>query len=103
MNTANIEQTILRNLLTNEGYTRKVIPFIQKEYFEGVYQKLFEQVLSYTAKYNKLPTSEALQIEIYDKSNFTDEQYRHVVEIMPRLFDEEPVDETWLYNRTEKW
>tara|TARA_B100001094_G_C18174666_1_gene797210 strand:+ start:252 stop:1622 length:1371 start_codon:yes stop_codon:yes gene_type:complete len=103
MNTANIEQTILRNLLTNEGYTRKVIPFIQKEYFEGVYQKLFEQVLSYTAKYNKLPTSEALQIEIDDKSNFTDEQYRHVVEIMPRLFDEEPVDETWLYNRTEKW
>ena len=103
MNTANIEQTILRNLLTNEGYTRKVIPFIQKEYFEGMYQKLFEQVLSYTAKYNKLPTSEALQIEIDDKSNFTDEQYRHVVEIMPRLFDEEPVDETWLYNRTEKW
>ncbi len=103
MNTPNIEQTILRNLLTNEGYTRKVIPFIQKEYFEGVYQKLFEQVLSYTAKYNKLPTSEALQIEIDDKSNFTDEQYRHVVEIMPRLFDEEPVDETWLYNRTEKW
>ena len=103
MNTANIEQTILRNLLTNEGYTRKVIPFIEKEYFEGVYQKLFEQVVSYTAKYNKLPTSEALQIEIDDKSNFTDEQYRHVIEIMPRLFDQEPVDETWLYNRTEKW
>ena len=100
---ANIEQTVLRNLLTNESYTRKVIPFIQPEYFEGVYQKLFKQVIDYTTKYNTLPTSEALMVEIDQTSKFTDEQYRHVVEIMPELFKPEPVDETWLYNRTEKW
>lgn len=100
---ANIEQTVLRNLLTNESYTRKVIPFIQPEYFEGVYQKLFKQVIDYTTKYNTLPTSEALMVEIDETSKFTDEQYRHVVEIMPDLFKAEPVDETWLYNRTEKW
>ena len=47
---ANVEQTILRNILVNEPYTRKVLPFIKAEYFEGVYQKLFKEVSKYVAK-----------------------------------------------------
>lgn len=100
---SNIEQTVLRNLLTNEAYTRKVIPFIEPEYFEGIYQKLFKQVTTYVVKYNALPSAETLMVEIDETSDFTDEQYRHVVEVMPELFKDEPVDEEWLYNRTEKW
>ena len=100
---ANIEQTIIRNLLTNMDYVRKVVPFIKPEYFEGVYQKLFDEVLKFSGRYNKLPTPEAFKIELDNAEGFTDEQYRHAVEILPELFKEEPVDETWLLTNTEKW
>ena len=53
----NIEQTILRNLLTEEKYMRKVLPFIKPDYFQGVYRTLFKEAGKYVAKYNKLPTS----------------------------------------------
>lgn len=88
---ANIEQTIIRNLLTNMDYVRKVVPFIKPEYFEGVYQKLFYEVLKFSGRYNKLPTPEAFKIELDNAEGFTDEQYRHAVEILPELFKAEPV------------
>ena len=100
---ANIEQTIIRNLLTDEEYMRKVMPFIDPAYFEGVYSSLFKQVCAFAAKYNKLPTAEAFKIELDDAEGFTDEQHRHAVEILPELFKTEPVDETWLLTTTEKW
>ena len=42
MNTR-IEQTILRKLLTDDDYMRKVLPFIKAEYFEGPYKTLFKE------------------------------------------------------------
>ena len=59
----NLEQTILRNLLTDEKYMRKVLPFIKPDYFQGVYKTLFKEAGKYVAKYNKLPTTETLTIE----------------------------------------
>lgn len=100
---ANIEQTVLRNLLTNEEYMRRVLPFIKPEYFEGVYQQLFRQVAKFVAKYNKLPTAETFKIELDDNNSLSDEHYRHAVEIIPEIFKSEYIDETWLYNKTEKW
>ena len=100
---ASIEQTILRNLLTSDEYMRRVIPFIQPEYFEGVYQQLFREVAQFVTKYNKLPTAETFKIELDESTKFNDEQYRHAVEIIPEIFRVEETDETWLYNRTEKW
>jgi len=82
---------------------RRVIPFIQPEYFEGVYQQLFREVAQFVTKYNKLPTAETFKIELDESTKFNDEQYRHAVEIIPEIFRVEETDETWLYNRTEKW
>ena len=62
MNT-NIEQVVLKNILTNEKYMRKVLPFVKPDYFEGVYKMLFKQAGMFVAKYNKLPTAEAFKIE----------------------------------------
>ena len=50
----NLEQTLLRNLLTNEEYTRKVLPFLVPDYFEGVYKDLFKEVAKFVSKYNKI-------------------------------------------------
>jgi archaellum biogenesis ATPase FlaH len=100
---ANLEQTILRNLLTDEKFMRKVLPFIKPDYFEGVYRILFKEAGKFVAKYNKLPTAEAFQIEIDQADRLTDEQYRMASEILPHLFSTEKVDDEWLVNTTEKW
>ncbi len=62
----NLEQTILRNLLVDEDYMRKVLPFVKPEYFEGVYKSLFIEVGKFVGKYNRLPNLEAFKIEIDD-------------------------------------
>lgn len=98
----NLEQTILRNLLVDEGYMRKVLPFVKPEYFEGVYKSLFIEVGKFVGKYNKLPNLEAFKIEI-DDGNFNEEQYRHAIEILPEIFSKDKVDQQWLYDTTEKW
>jgi len=100
---SSVEQVVLRNVLTNEPYMRKVLPFIAPEYFEGVYNQLFKQVGKYVAKYNQLPTLEAFRIEIDQSSKFNDEQYAHAMEILPNIFSKEDSDEQWLLDTTEKW
>ena len=102
MNT-NIEQTVIRNILTNENYMRKVLPFVKPEYFEGVYKTLFKEIAKYVAKYNNLPTAESFKIEVDQSDKFNDEQYQHAVEIIPQIFDTEAIDEKWLMDTTEKW
>ena len=98
-----IEQVVLRNVLTNEPYMRKVLPFIAPEYFQGVYNNLFKQVGKYVAKYNQLPTLEAFRIEVDQSNKFNDEQYAQAMEILPNIFKKEESDEQWLLNTTEKW
>jgi replicative DNA helicase len=100
---ANIEQTVLRNVLTNEKFMRKVLPFIKPEYFDGVYRQLFKEVAKYVAKYNRLPTQESFKIEVDQSDKFNDEQYQHAVEIIPNIFAVEPIDDKWLFDTTEKW
>jgi archaellum biogenesis ATPase FlaH len=98
----NVEQTILRNLLVNEQYTRKVLPFIKPEYFEGTYKSLYLEIGKYVAKYNRLPTLEAFKVQI-DDTDWSEEFYNHAIEILPNLFLKDPVDDEWLLNTTEKW
>jgi len=100
---ANIEQTVLRNLLVNEQYMRRVLPFIKPEYFEGVYSQLFKEVAKFVAKYNKLPSAETFKIELDNNPSMSDEHYRHAVEIIPEIFKKDEIDDEWLYNNTEKW
>ena len=100
---ANIEQTILRNILTDEDYMRKVLPFIKPDYFQGVYKSLFKEAAKYVGKYNKLPTNESLVIELQEGSNMPEEQFRVAMDIVPQLFSREEIDEQWLVDNTEKW
>ena len=103
MTEINLQQTILRNLLTNDSYMRKVAPFLAPDYFEGVYKGLFKEFTSYIAKFNNLPTIEAFKIEIDSADRLTDEQYRHAIEILPDIFKYSEEDLKWLVERTEKW
>ena len=99
----NLEQTILRNLLTDEGYMRKVLPFIKPDYFEGIYRILFREAGKFVAKYNKLPNAESFKIELDQSDKLSDEQYNLAMDIVPQLFTGEKVDDKWLLDTTEKW
>jgi len=100
---ANIEQTILRNMLTDEKYMRKVLPFVQPDYFQGVYKTLFKEAGKYVGKYNRLPTAESLTIELNDNPNMSNDQYQMAMDIIPQLFSVEKTDHDWLIDATEKW
>ena len=71
-----VEILILRNLLHNEEYLRKVVPFIKAEYFEDINQKIvFEEVLRFVTEYNEQPTKEILCIEVQKRSDITDSNF----------------------------
>ena len=98
-----IEQTALSNLIHNEEYTRKVLPFIKEEYFadrlEGL---LFSEIYKFVEKYNSLPTKEALSIEINSNKNVNEDEYKKITDILSTL-DKEPVNLEWLLETTEKF
>ncbi len=98
-----IELLILRNLIYNEEYTRKVIPFIKDEYFEEQNQKIiFQEISSFIQEYNKLATKEILSIEVEKRNDINDTNFKEVVDIISSLEDE--VGELdWLIDSTEKW
>lgn len=100
---SNIEQVILRNILTNEQFMRKVLPFVKPEYFEGVYNQLFKEAGKFVGKYNKLPNLDAFRIEIDQSDKFNDDQYTAAMELLPKIFAPEEADEKWLHDTTEKW
>jgi len=103
MTEINLQQTILRNLLTNDSYTRKVAAFLSPDYFEGVYKGLFKEFTSFIAKYNKLPTIEAFKIEVDEADRLPEEQYRLAMDILPDIFSYSEENLDWLVDRTEKW
>ena len=98
-----VEFLILRNLLHNEDYLRKVLPFIKHEYFEDQEQKLvFEEISKFTMEYNNLPTSEVLCIEIEKRNDVNEDQFKKLVHLITHL-ENIPVEQSWLIDTTEKW
>jgi len=98
-----VEFLILRNLLYNEEYLRKVIPFIKSEYFEDQKQKIvFEEILKFVGEYNQLVTKEALCIEIERRTDITDDSFKDVVDLVTGLKNESS-EFDWLIDTTEKW
>ena len=98
-----VEFLILRNLLFNEEYARKVVPFIKGEYFEDVNQKIvFEEILKFIQEYNQMPTQEVLLIEVEKRNDVNESIFKELVRTIECLEDV-PVEFGWLVDTTEKW
>ena len=98
-----IERTTLTNLIYNEDYTRKVLPFIKPEYFANRDERVvFEEIEKFLDKYNSLPTKETLTIGIDNRKDINDEEYKKIVDIISTL-DKTDVDLQWLHDETEKF
>ena len=98
-----VEFLILRNLLHNEEYVRKVIPFIKSEYFEDTNQRIvFEEILSFIQEYNQPATKEVLCIEVEKRKDINDTSFKEIVHLIQNL-DDVPIELDWLIDTTEKW
>ena len=98
-----VEFLVLRNLLYNEEYVRKVIPFLKAEYFEDFKQKvIFEEISKFVGEYNQPATKEILCIEIEKRNDINDTSFKEITDTVTALVDD-PADFDWLVNTTEKW
>ena len=98
-----IEQKILANLIYDEHYCRKVIPFIKKEYFADKKELVVaSEIVKFFTEYNKPATKEILQIEVGNRKDLTDKELAEVQEYIGNL-SQEPVNEDWLIQNTEKF
>jgi len=98
-----VEILILRNLLYNEEYLRKVIPFIKSDYFEDPHQKItFQEIEKFVTEYNKPATKEVLCIEVEKRQDITDTSFTEVTKLISYLEDV-ATDYDWLCDTTEKW
>jgi replicative DNA helicase len=98
-----IETTILKNIVYNEEYSRKVIPFLKKEYFEDTIERvIFEESSNFIIQYNSLITKEALIINVDNRRDLNDDQVKSLKNIVSK-FEKSESDFEWLVNSTEKW
>lgn len=98
-----IEQTIFSNLVYNEEYARKVIPFLRKEYFQSrTDQTLFDVIAKFVEKYNNFPTKVALQVELGNVNGLTEDEFDRLSKAVDSL-EEKPAELQWLLDETEKF
>ena len=103
MNNERIEQTVLRNLMYNEPYMRKAIPFLKDIYFSKREESiLFSEIYSFIEKYNNLPTKETVLVEMGNRKDLNDEEVRSVKDLL-EVLNPEDVDQNWLVDTTEKF
>lgn len=100
-----LEKTILRNLLKNEDYTRKVLPFIKEEYFTVEEDRvLYKEIKDFVLKYNKSPTLDALQIEINSLAGLKDDQVKSITSTISDFrSNADDTNQDWLVDSTEKF
>jgi replicative DNA helicase len=98
-----IEETILTQLIYNETYARKVLPFLKADYFQDRKERVvFEEIRKFVDSYKKIPTKQSLEIDLDNRRDLTDEEYKIIIEKIKNL-EKSEVDQEWLINSTEKF
>ena len=98
-----IESTILKNLLFNNDYCRKVLPFIKSEYFENFHEKVvFEEICKFVVSYDNLATKEVLLIETEKRTDISEDTFKTICEYIKKL-DNTSAETNWVVDTTEKW
>jgi len=99
-----IETAILSNLVFNEEYARKVIPFLKDEYFTGQTDKtIYRLIKEYVDKYNAFPSKEALAIDLSNKDGVSEETFKQSKELISGLVHDSETKIDWLLDQTEKF
>ena len=98
-----LEVIILKNLVYNEKFCRKVLPFIKPEYFESHEERVvFDEINKYVQQYQTQPPINAIAIECERRTDLSSDGFQNILTLL-KTFTEDKVDFEWLINTTEKW
>ena len=99
-----IEQTALANLIHNEQYARKVLPFIKGDYFSDRTERiLFEEIQKFVEKYNALPNKNSIEVELDSRKDLNEDDFKRVIEVVQSLKKDDDVNFDWLVETTEQF
>ena len=100
-----IEFVVLENLIYNDEYSRRVVPFLKSEYFHSKQEKvLFESIRDFVSQYNSLPTKEAISINLDKSKSITEDEYKGISDLLDSLEKKESLpDQEWLLKETENF
>lgn len=100
-----MEKIILKNLVKNEDYTRKVLPFLKEEYFSSKPERIvFNNINSFVSKYNALPTKDAIDLLLENQKGISEEEYKNSCRIVSDIYNNnDREDIQWLSDNTEKF
>ena len=99
-----IENAIFGNLVYNEEYARKCIPFLKEEYFSTQDQKaLFRLIKGYVDKYNAFPTKEVMAIDLSNTEGISEDTFKNCKELISGLTNDKATKVDWLLDQTEKF
>ena len=101
--TQKIEDIILNNLVHNETYCRKAMPHLRPEYFEGSDRAVYDLILKFVGKYNKLPNSKVLSIELQSSDYSSRSNVNEILQTINSFESPAKADDSWLITTTEKW
>lgn len=93
---------ILNHLLNNEEFCRRVIPYLEKTYFEGEHKVVFDLIVQFVAKNNKLPTSKVLELEL-SKVSAPDNVLTNASTLIREIQRRSDIDTDYLIKESEKW
>ena len=99
-----VETTILKGLIHDQIYTRRVLPYLKAEYFESsVSRRFFGICQEHFSRYDSCPTRESITVAVEDIDGIAEEEYQALGENFEVLMEEDPQNFDWLVNTTEKW
>ena len=99
-----IERTALTQLVSNEEYARKVLPFIKGDYFsDRIERTIFEEITKFVEKYKKIPTQTSLEIEVQSRKDLNETDFKKVISVIKTLKTDENVNFDWLVDITEQF
>ena len=93
---------ILNHLLNNEEYCRRVVPYLKPDYFEGTHKTVFDLIVKFVSKHNKLPTSKILNLEL-KKINAPEDILNNASRLINEIEIKSDIDTDYLLDESEKW
>jgi archaellum biogenesis ATPase FlaH len=98
-----LQTIILQTIIKNEDFCRKVIPHIKSEYFDNEKKPVYDLILSFVSKFNKVPNVTALEVEFQSSVAVNRSDANDILACIKSIDQGEPNDTDWLLNRTEEW
>src|SRR6056300_2045853 len=93
---------ILNHLLNNEEYCRRVVPYLKPDYFEGTHKTVFDLIVQFVSKHNKLPTSKVLNLEL-KKVHAPEDVLNNAQILINEIKEKSDIDTDYLITEAEKW